>query len=381
MFRSRNLLFVIIASLAAYAGCSNGVESGGTSNGGGASSGGGTSNSGGATTGQGGNSSAGGSGAATGGSTGSGGMVGGCHDAAPANAPQPPAPKAYSGGACPTLAPGLNPFTSSGDSRAFILVLPSDYTQDEKLPIIFLWHWLGGSADEFLQKGGVQAAADAYRFIAVIPEKSGNAQFTWPMDKISSNAAVEKDLTLFDDMLSCVAAQYNANTSCVSSAGVSAGALWTAAVVANQRSEYLSSFISLSGGTGGIAIKPWQTAAHKLPGLVLWGGPGDTCGNPPVQLKFEELSHDLESHLTSDGHFFVECVHNCGHSIPPLDDVSTISPVDAVWQFALDHPYWLPEGTSPYQNGTLPSAFPDWCGIGQGSATERVGACANGGGC
>lgn len=377
MSRSRTFLFVIAGSLAVYAGCGgdSATEDDGSSDNssGGATSGpSGSGGSGGAT---------GGSGAGTGGTTSSGGMFGSCHDAPPANAPAPPPPKAYSGGTCPALVPGVNAITSSGDNREFILVLPSSYTDGDNLPIIFLWHWLGGSADDFLQAGGVQAAADAFNFIAVIPEKQQGVQFTWPMDILSSDAVVEKDLTLFDDMLSCVAAQYNANTSCVSSAGVSAGALWTSAVLAHRRSEYLSSFISLSGGTGGFAIKPWQTAAHKLPGFVLWGGETDTCGSGSIQLVFEETSHDLESKLTTDGHFFVECIHNCGHTVPPLDDVGGVSPVDAVWQFALDHPYWLPEGSSPYQDGGFPANFPNWCGIGMDSATERVGECASGNAC
>ena len=53
--------------------------------------------------------------------------------------------------------------------------------------------------------------------------------------------------------------------------------------------------------------------------------------------------------MTADGQFLVECVHNCGHAVPPVDAPPGES------QFAGDlgsspfnHPYWLPAGQSPY---------------------------------
>ena len=48
----------------------------------------------------------------------------------------------------------------------------------------------------------------------------------------------------------------------------------------------------------------------------------------------------------------------------------------AFWDFVYDHPYWLPEGESPYKANGLPSSFPAWCSTkGTGTAVERTGAC------
>jgi hypothetical protein len=101
--------------------------------------------------------------------------------------------------------------------------------------------------------------------------------------------------------------------------------------------------------------------------LVLWGGATDQC-----VVDFETASANLEDALTSDGHFFVECVHNCGHAVPPVDPTDGMA---SLWQFALDHPYWLSPGTSPYTSAGMPATSPEWCGMGMGGATPRTGMC------
>ncbi|MCC6897688.1 MAG: hypothetical protein IT377_01870 [Polyangiaceae bacterium] len=297
--------------------------------------------------------------------------VGRCGDPVPAGAPTAKAPPKYSGGTCPTLAPGPNTLTSTGE-RKFVLVVPKDLKAGEKPPLIFLWHWLGGDAQDFVTKGEIQAAVDSQRFIAVVPEKKGDLLFVWPVEIIQSQARVDEELKLFDDLLACVSQQFSVDPNCVSSAGVSAGALWTDQLAA-LRSEHLASFVSLSGGVGGV-IRAWGNPARKLPGLVLWGGPTDTCGG---LLSFNTLSATLEKELGADGHFFLECVHNCGHSEPPMAGAAGFSKYQSLWQFVMDHPYWLPKGQSPYLNSGLPKVMPEWCGIGQGSATPRTGACSS----
>src|SRR5690606_17809554 len=144
------------------------------------------------------------------------------------------------------------------------------------------------------------------------------------------------------DLLSCVDAQYSVNRSCVASVGVSAGALWTV-VLAGQRSEYLSSMMVLSGGTDVPQVLPYTKPARQLPAFVLWGGSSDNCAT----INFEQASLNLEQHLAQDGHFIVECTHNCGHGTPPFEPPAGLSKFSGLWRFFLDHPYWLPAGASP----------------------------------
>ncbi len=287
-----------------------------------------------------------------------------CAQPRPADAPAPPPLPAYSGGACPALVAGPNTIASSGATRSFIVVVPASPRDAERYPVSFLWHPLGSDADVFLSGGALQAAADRERFIAVLPQAKGDLSLRWP--STGGGGRVEEELRFFDDMLACVAAQWEINRDCIASGGVSAGALWGNRL-ANARAELLSSFTSVSGGSGG-AFPSWSTVRRRLPALVLWGGPGDTCG----PFSFESASQALERSLSRDGHAVVECIHNCGHALPPFESGDPFLPIV---DFGLQHPRWLADGESPYSTA-LPDFYPSWCALGVGRAARRTGACA-----
>jgi poly(3-hydroxybutyrate) depolymerase len=205
-----------------------------------------------------------------------------CDRPPPANAIQPTPPPAYSGGVCPVLVAGDNTITSTGHTRQFILVVPANLSSEEKLPLLFMWHWLGGSPSGFLERGEVQQAADQQRFLAIIPYSEGAMLFgqynlRWPFDITQSQDRMNEEFYFFDDMLACAEAQFNVNQNCVSTIGVSAGALFNDQL-AQKRSNRLASFVSLSGGVGDTIIQPWGASWRPLPGIVLWGGDG-----PPRQ--------------------------------------------------------------------------------------------------
>jgi predicted esterase len=261
---------------------------------------------------------------------------------------------------------------SSGATRAALVYRPQSVQQGEKLPLIFLWHWLGGSPEGMANVLEAQKIADAYRVALVVVAPKGDLLFRWPFESVQAQARVDEEMRLFDDLLACVAKELPIDASCVSSLGVSAGALFTAQL-AQARADRLASFVSLSGGVGSPA-RPWAGAPRAVPGVVLWGGPKD---NFPAQfpvIDFDKASRALEDGLVKDGAFFVECVHNCGHAVPPFEPPANAPvPSDFVWRFILDHPYWTSPGTSPYaQAASLPAAYPPWCGIGKGGATPRA---------
>lgn len=297
-----------------------------------------------------------------------------CSAPVPAGA-VPAAPLPAYAGTCPTLEPGgtFTTITSSGAARKFLVYKPETIAAGEKLPVVFLWHWLGGDPDDMANVIDAQNVANTRRIIAVIPSPKGDATFRWPFETTQTQARIDEELTFFDDMLACVNASIPVNKECVASMGVSAGALWTAQL-ASGRSTRISSFVSLSGGTGGV-IKDWTPGTHAMPGLVLWGGTDDVYPNKnlPV-MNFEKASKNLEGALVSGGHFLVECVHNCGHAVPPFDPPPAATPAfDVVWRFVLDHPFWLGAGQSPMAGKPLPSpTFPSWCAIGQGTAVPRA---------
>jgi predicted esterase len=264
-----------------------------------------------------------------------------------------------------------------------MVIVPDAVKPGEKLPVVFLWHWLGGSASSFYNIVDGQNAVNAERFIAVIPEAIGGGISKWRGWAATNPQSMEdEEAVFFDDMLSCVSAQFPVNKNCVSSAGVSDGALWTSQLI-GVRADYLASAVVLSGGVGdpgdanSALVKPYVPASRPIPVLVLWGGACDIC----IILKFQIATKALERHLQAEGHFILECQHNCGHSVPPIDVPPGKSLLSPFTDFIQHHPYWTTAGHSPYETSGLPAGLPSWCAIGAGNAVERTGACPAGLGC
>jgi predicted esterase len=278
---------------------------------------------------------------------------------------------------CPVLETDgtLNIMTTSAGDREFMVVVPEDLQPDEQLPLIVMYHWLGGDAVDFYDRAEAQYAADYYRFIALIPvgrEAEDGVPFRWPFSIADDMMTMDQEFEFFDDMVACAHEQFGVDKECVSAMGVSAGALFSG-MLASRHGDNLSSFISLSGGTGGGLIQDWIPGGNLMPALVLWGGPEDFC----VAIDFETTSQQMEMDLTANGHFMVECIHNCSHATPPFEPAAPGLPLFApMWEFFLDHPYWLEDGDSPYLHlPGPPPAWPEWCAIGAGNAMIRVGEC------
>jgi poly(3-hydroxybutyrate) depolymerase len=277
-------------------------------------------------------------------------------------------------GTCPTLvqAPTENTITSSGNARQFLFVSPPDMKPNEKLPLVFTWHWLKSTAQDFVDKAAIVAATQQQRFIAVSPEAKGDLLWNWPFAVSDPPQRMAEEVQFFLDMLACVTQQVpQVNTACISSAGVSAGALFTSQLGA-AHSDLLASMIVMSGGVGGGLVQPMPAASRALPAIVLWGGPTDQCS----VLDFAVTTRNLESSLDQAGSFFVECEHNCGHAQPPFTAPTGMTEYAAFWDFIYEHPMWTTPGASPYKAHGLPSSFPSWCSAaGEGTAVERTGSC------
>lgn len=293
-------------------------------------------------------------------------------DAGPPPARTPPPIPLYSEGACPTLmygptsAAGLNTgFMSGGYERQFRVLVPDNYDGTQDWPVVFAWHWLNASSNSFVQDGELESATAEMGFIAVLPDKrlrdNGNKayQFDWPFVEVSQ---AESELVFFDDMLACVSEQLRVDAERIYGIGVSAGALWLTHLSTTDRVEHFAALESLSGGLGDVAglwRMEYQPQTNKFPALVLWGGERDWLG-----VNFNDASQRYRDALMSDGHFVLECVHDAGHAMPPIEPPPGAgTKFWSLWRFMLDHPYGLPAGTSPYQASGIPGGFPDWCRI------------------
>jgi predicted esterase len=244
---------------------------------------------------------------------------------------------------CPSVIEGRNEGFASGDSpRSFDLILPDGYNPAEAYPLVFAWHGIGGSVDNFVHGVGLAEYSAANGFIVAGPQALDRGGTTaW--DPVNS-ADYNQDIAFFDDMLMCISEQYSVDASRVHTTGMSLGGLMTGALLAT-RSEVFGSVGSLSGG---FMVAPEADMA-SIPTLVVWGGAGDTYNGQ----DFNALADEMIGKLLDRGHFVAGCDHGMGHHV---DD----SFWPFVFQFFIDHPQGIdPE---PYLGG-LPEVFPDYCAV------------------
>lgn len=288
-----------------------------------------------------------------------------------------PPPLPTYAGTCPTLvhsplaalARNRN-FQSRGDSREFLLLVPSTYTPTKRYPVIFGYHWLNASANSVVRDAQLESAVEQFEFIAVLPENlvvGGRKayQFDWPfVEQMVTPQSALKEIGFFEDALACVAQQFSVDPTRVHVFGASAGGLWTAYFSTTPGINRVASVLTISGGLGQEALTNlWRIdyvpQPNKFPTLVVWGGATDF-----FILNFDVASRRYRDALRADGHFVAQCIHSGGHGVPPFTgptDGGTRFP--SFWEFFREHPFGLPPGTSPWRSTGLPPSFPSLCSI------------------
>ena len=255
------------------------------------------------------------------------------------SAPEPPTPPAYSGGECPEIVEGSNTgFLSAGQERSFEVKLPENA---EGAPVIFAWHWLGGTASQIMRYMSLGDWAEAGA-IVVAPD-SCCGTFEWSFTA-SDDPAV--DLTFYDDLLSCVNQQFSPDLSRVYTTGMSAGGLWTSYLLMH-RADSLAAAAPISGGTA--ELMEFNPPARPLPVLLTWGGESDVYG----VYSFDVGSRELSADLLSQGSWVGHCVHDGGHTIP---DGAT----ETIWRFFQDVSF---SDGDPGYAAPFPEPMPAWCGL------------------
>lgn len=214
----------------------------------------------------------------------------------------PPAPFAYSGKTCPKLVAGKNELWSWGKTRGVDLYLPKE---TKGAPLLFLWHGLGDTKENFGPAMGAQSLATILGAVVVVPQSQGKVSgWGW-----STPTDAEEDAALFDDLLSCVDAQYEIDNTRIWTMGFSSGALWSSWLVMH-RSSFIAAAVVWSGGTGKTA-NTYTKPKRKLPILMAWGGENDNAF-----FSFDETTKAMSAALQADGHYVVLCNHGLGHTIP-----------------------------------------------------------------
>ena len=291
-------------------------------------------------------------------------------DVARVPAPMP----VYSHGSCPVLVGGstadtsvIEGFATTDQVRSFRLLVPADYDGATPMPVMFAWHWLNADAGSFVSQGELETAIQQFPFIIVLPEKrrfpNGNKmyQFDWPFVE---TWGADAELAFFDDLLACVNANFNVDPQRVYAIGVSAGGLWATYLSTTDRVNHLAAVESLSGGLGSFAANgtgwtmQFAPQQNKFPAIVLWGGDHDWLG-----ISFKDASIAYRDALLADGHFVVQCIHDQGHAVPPIEAPPGTTRFAFLWQFMLDNPMSVPAGQSPWHTSGLPASAPSWCTV------------------
>lgn len=236
---------------------------------------------------------------------------------------------------CPVFAEGPNTLVSADLERQVTLVLPQE---PQGAPIVFAWHWLGGSAEQILRWMEMETLAD--QGAIVVAADSTGMQTEW--DYLADPSA-SVDAALYDDLLVCLWDAYGFDPDRVHATGMSAGGLFTS-YLTMHRAETLASTVPFSGGV----TQPYYSAPSvDVPVMLVWGGPTDRYGG----YDFHAAALSFSSNLRDDGSFVVECEHDLGHRPPQ-------GAAEMAWTFFEDHPADVLE--EPWAAG-LPASLPQTC--------------------
>jgi len=273
------------------------------------------------------------------------------------------APK--SDGECPSFGSSAPvSFSSSGVTRRVAVIAPA--ARPTNMPIVFLWHGLTTldqqPVESVISGFGLASLAEQKSMIFVVAEAlEQDIPFVGKIALWGILGEASQDLTMFDDLRTCISEEYSADLSRVYSWGHSGGALWTSMLLL-ERSDSLAAAVEFSGGSdfsiiglGGPFIT-YQTPASKTPILFSTGGMNDVWPEQFPLIRFEETTDSLQTSLLQDGHTVVRCRHDLGHFQLPSES----------WSVSIDwfenHSFGVP--SSFVADGRLAN-YSSWCEVGQ----------------
>jgi hypothetical protein len=241
---------------------------------------------------------------------------------------------------CPPLVSGNMTFLGS---TVTMTVGPAG----KKGPMVFYWHGTAMTSAEAGQGLGQAALADVQANGGVIASfTTTNSQGTNTGDMVWYTG----DFDTADEILACAIEQDLIDITHIHSAGYSAGALQTGAMIFTK--GYLASVLCYSGGV----IFPGQLPdPSNVPSMIGAHGPS---GTDTFIMNLGQSTIDLETTMKGLGGFVIDC-QDTGDHVVGFGARTAVGP--AAWQFFKDHPF---KNSKPYASG-LPASnkFPDYCKI------------------
>ncbi len=271
---------------------------------------------------------------------------------------------------CETIHDGFNcDYDVDGLPRDFYLSLPDGVEDGGPWPVVFGWHGLGDTADNFQGLLGGLVDNEEMPFIAVTPEDSdftmsipmvGDLQIDWEVFQVTES---NREVALFDSLLACLDERFGVDQDRVHSMGFSIGSILTD-MLAMVRGEQLASVATYSGIywsnpdnvgqlLGMVVDWPEYAVENEYAQLFLHGGENDLYDMSVVQLHFDQAAQNDSTMLRGLGHDTIVCDHGLGHSVP--SDMYA----DKLIDFFAAHP--LGTADSPYVTDGLPTDWADYC--------------------
>jgi predicted esterase len=273
-------------------------------------------------------------------------------------------------GACDGLQAGLNSgFDVDGLARSFYLDLPSDVESGGPWPVVFSWHGLGDTAQNFRNLFAGAVDGPQMSFILVTPEDTDHAitvplagefPMDWDTFMVAANGVGNKEVALFDAVLGCLAERWGVDEDRVYTAGFSLGSV-TSDMLATVRGEQLAAVATYSGGywsnpqnvdfaLGAVAEWPAYVVNNPYPQMLIHGGMTDEFVVVPgvYTMSFHAFNVNDTVFLSERGHPLIVCDHGAGHTAPAS------VPPSAVLEFFAAHSRGA---GSPWAGGLPDSGF------------------------
>ena len=283
---------------------------------------------------------------------------------------------------CEDFAEGLNENLIVGEgknelARSFYLRLPENVDSLEKVPVIFLYHGYGDTADNFESFLSTYVNNETMPFILVTPESRGDiygfnnippSGLDWDMMNLTDGSA---EADMFDVVLSCLEKRWKIDEKHIHVSGFSAGAI-TANSMGVQKSDKIASILSYSGAYFSDAASrdalgeimgmkigdffSWPDFAeehNKYPQVFVFGDKeADSWGvSGMFTIYFNQMARLGANYLSKMGHDAILCGHGRDHTVAGINQAGMI-------KFFADHPFGTVE--SPYREA-LPGEFSEIC--------------------
>jgi len=246
---------------------------------------------------------------------------------------------------CPAMAlAGDATITSAGLARGYKLFLPKESDTVKPKALVFLWHGIGDSPAKILEQTAFNTLVDTGGFILIVPQGRDTKDVPTQWSYVSD--AESEDSFLFDDLLTCASKAHAIDAKRVYAIGFSGGGMWTS-WLSSFRADKLAGTAIFSGGL--IDSVTYPKPAHKLPSIVVQGGPNDKAFQTDLGL----LAKALVQTFVGNGNFVISCEHTLGHKFPP-----EMSP--AAWKFFSDVTL---DTTGSVYTEALPQVFPTYCAV------------------